>query len=46
MSAPDNAFDLALTSLEEARNLLEDGTGMISTEEIYDRVFSRFCLGK
>ncbi|MCL5953838.1 MAG: tRNA modification GTPase [Nitrospirae bacterium] len=45
-SLRSNAFDLALTSLEEARNLLEDGTGMISTEEIYDRVFSRFCLGK
>ncbi|MGC8528749.1 MAG: tRNA uridine-5-carboxymethylaminomethyl(34) synthesis GTPase MnmE [Leptospirillia bacterium] len=40
------AFDLALSSLEEARILLEDGTGMISTEEIYDQVFSRFCLGK
>ncbi len=45
-SLRSNAFDLALSSLEEARNLLEDGTGMISTEEIYDRVFSRFCLGK
>jgi tRNA modification GTPase len=39
-------FDLALSSLEHGRHLLEDGIGLISTEEIYDRVFSRFCLGK
>ena len=45
-SLRSNSFDLALSSLEEARLLLEDGTGMISSEEIYDRVFSRFCLGK
>ena len=45
-SLASGSFDLALSALEHARHLLEDGTGMISTEEIYDRVFSRFCLGK
>ncbi len=45
-SLSSHAFDLALSALEQARHLLEDGTGMISSEEIYDRVFSRFCLGK
>lgn len=41
-----DAFDLALASLEEARFMLEDGMGMIPSEEIYDRVFTLFCLGK
>lgn len=45
-SLRSGAYDLALSSLEHGRHLLEDGVGMISTEEIYDRVFSRFCLGK
>jgi tRNA modification GTPase len=40
------SFDLALSSLEEARLMLEDGMGMIPSEEIYDRVFTLFCLGK
>lgn len=41
-----NQYDLALSSLEEGRRLLDDGVGMVPSSDVYDRVFRRFCLGK
>ncbi len=38
--------DLALSSLEEGKKVLDDGIGLIPSSEVYERVFKRFCLGK
>ncbi len=38
--------DLALSTLEEGRKVLDDGVGSLPSSEIYDRVFKLFCLGK
>ena len=38
--------ELVLTDLGRARRALEEITGRRTTEDLLDRIFSRFCLGK
>ena len=38
--------DVVLVSVQEAVNRLGEITGEISTEDILDRIFSQFCIGK
>jgi tRNA modification GTPase len=39
-------LELAATDLREALSTLGELTGDTATEEILDRIFSRFCIGK
>jgi tRNA modification GTPase len=38
--------DAILTDAEEALNALGELTGRTAREELVDRIFSRFCVGK
>jgi tRNA modification GTPase len=40
------ASDLLAVDLNEAREALEEITGAINNEDILDRIFSNFCIGK
>jgi len=39
-------FELISIDIKEAIDSLEEITGVISNEEMIDRIFSRFCIGK
>jgi tRNA modification GTPase len=38
--------EIAVTSLQDATLLLEELLGAVTTEDLLDRVFSSFCVGK
>jgi tRNA modification GTPase len=40
------AAELVAVDLNEAREALEEITGLINNEDILDRIFSNFCIGK
>ncbi len=48
MQALDNGFtgDLLASDLREALNALGEVTGQVSSEDLLDYVFSKFCIGK
>ena len=39
-------MDIALVELYEAMDFLGQVTGKIITEDIVDRIFEKFCIGK
>lgn len=47
-TALDGGFteEIALEELREARGAIDEITGAFTTEDLYDRVFSTFCIGK
>lgn len=44
--AGGGGFELAAIDLREAASALESMTGELTTEDVLDRVFARFCIGK
>lgn len=42
----DTPMDCAFTHLETARQYLDELIGVATSEEILDRIFSQFCIGK
>lgn len=45
-NANENSIDCILIDLKEAVNALGEITGTTASEEVIDRIFSRFCVGK
>ena len=41
-----HAGELAAEELREAQNALAEITGEFSTEDLLERIFSSFCIGK
>lgn len=41
-----NTEEVALTGVGKAREAIDDALGLKSREELYDLIFSRFCIGK
>ena len=42
----ENTIDLILIDLKQAYNFLGEITGKTATEDIVDRIFNKFCVGK
>jgi tRNA modification GTPase len=40
------AAELVAVSLQEAKERLEEITGAVTSEDILERIFSQFCVGK
>ena len=38
--------DIVAVDLQEARDSLEEIIGTVTTDDILDRIFSQFCIGK
>lgn len=41
-----SALDIIALDIREAANYLGEITGELVNEEVFDRIFSKFCLGK
>ncbi len=46
ISAKDDGYDIIAMYLQSALSSLSDLTGEITTEDVLERLFSQFCLGK
>ena len=46
MSTPGAPAEMASTHLRPAETALEELLGVISNDEVLDRVFRDFCIGK